>query len=92
MADVALIGLLARVNAQVALQMEVVGEGIGAVRALVGPLPRVAPPNVPLQLTQLHAAVAALRAPQMKSSQIPVRFYNGKAYSAFHPVGRYDLL
>ena len=47
--DVALVGFLPRVDAQVPLQLEGVWGGIGAMRALVGPLPRVAP-HVPLQL------------------------------------------
>ena len=48
-ADVALVGFLPRVDAQMPLQLEGVWGGIGAMRALVGPLPGVAP-HVPLQL------------------------------------------
>ena len=67
-ADVTLVGLLARVDAEVALQLEGVGGGVGAVRALVGPLPCVAT-HVPLQLGKLHAAVVTLGAPEMNNNQ-----------------------
>ena len=67
-ADVALVRLLARVDAQVALQLERVRAGVGAVRALVGPLTRVGP-HVALQLAQLHRAVVALGTPDGEGSK-----------------------
>ena len=67
-ADVTLVGLLPRVDAEVTLQLEGVGGGVGAVRALVGPLPCVAT-HVPLQLGKLHAAVVTLGAPEMNNNQ-----------------------
>ena len=71
MADVTLVGLLARVDAQVALQFERVGAGVGAVRALVGPLARVAP-HVALQFAQLDRRVVALGAPVWFLVRVPV--------------------
>ena len=41
-ANVAFVRFLAGVDAQVALEFEGVGRGVGAVRTLVGPLARVA--------------------------------------------------
>ena len=60
-ADVALVGLLPGVDAQVPLQLEGVGRGVGAVGALVRTLPRVAA-HVALELGQLDGGVVALRA------------------------------
>ena len=40
-------------NPQMPLQFEGVGTGVGAVRALIGPLSRVTP-HVPLELADLH--------------------------------------
>lgn len=60
-ADLALVGLLPRVDPQMPLQFERVGTGVGAMGTLVGPLPRMAP-DVALQFRKFHARVVAFRA------------------------------
>ena len=58
--DLTLVRLLPGVDPQMALQFERVRRGVGAVRALVGPLARVGA-HVSAQLAQLDARVVALR-------------------------------
>ena len=60
-ADLTLVWLLSGVDPQMALQFERVRRGVGAVRALIGPLARVGA-HVSAQLAQLDARVVALGA------------------------------
>ena len=68
-ADVTLIGLIPGVDAQMPLQQYLVCSRVGAVRALIGPLPRVAP-HVPRQLCRFHTTVITLSAPEINISVI----------------------
>lgn len=62
MTNIAFVGFFASMNAEMSFQLEGIGAGICAMRALVGPLARVAP-HVSLELAQLDGSIVAFRAP-----------------------------
>ena len=60
--DLALVGSFPGVNPEVPLQLEGIWAGVGAVRALVRPFPRVRS-NMSPQLAQFYAGIVANSAP-----------------------------